>query len=520
MKPEGVEVEGHVPAIGGFCWQQTGVPRVGEEPSLNVDTTREGVEPDIAFAGASDGVPWIVWYEEGSSSIGLDENEQVFAAKAVSDGEGANGGFHWVAVGSGLGATLDTSGPSGIGKCAESRANEELCSLNRDPHKDAEKPRVAAGTMNPANPTVPWVTWDETFEGKRQVFVSHLVGSGASAHFELANGGKPVSAGRGDATQPDIAFSGNTPYVTWREEVGGETTRAASGHFTSPSAFVIDGEETPLTPTAQAAVREPISSACIATPFNADGASCQGGALGTPFFLTTAGTSTHGLFASAYEPEAPVTGSASGIGTTTAGVSASVNPRGANVAVSFQFGTTTAYGQSTAPQHTGPGSSATPFSAQLTGLPAATTIHYRAVATSDFGTFAGADRTFTTAAVPPVASPPPGATAAGHGSELRVTTRGSVAKVRVSCSGQAGAVCRLTLRLTAARGHAAHRGRGALLVGRASVVLRAGQARTVTVRLNRTGRRLLAHGRRLRVRLTVQQAGAANRASIVTFRRR
>ena len=153
VTPEGVTVDGHVPAIGGFCWQQTGIPRGGVDPTLNVDPSRAGEEPDIAFAGASDGVPWVVWYEAGQGGNGLDNNEQVFAARAVKDGEGATGGFHWEAVGSGLAATLDRSGARGLGKCAESKANEEQCSLNRDPSANAEKPRVAAGTMNPANPT-------------------------------------------------------------------------------------------------------------------------------------------------------------------------------------------------------------------------------------------------------------------------------------------------------------------------------------------------------------------------------
>ena len=38
----------------------------GADPSLNVDPTRNGVEPDIAFtgnsAGVQDRVPWVVWY--------------------------------------------------------------------------------------------------------------------------------------------------------------------------------------------------------------------------------------------------------------------------------------------------------------------------------------------------------------------------------------------------------------------------------------------------------------------------
>jgi hypothetical protein len=60
VKPAGVEVSGHVPAVGGFCFQQTGVPRVGTggtDPSLNIDPTRNGVEPDIAFTGSQDSVP-------------------------------------------------------------------------------------------------------------------------------------------------------------------------------------------------------------------------------------------------------------------------------------------------------------------------------------------------------------------------------------------------------------------------------------------------------------------------------
>jgi hypothetical protein len=73
VTPAGVvDATGHVPAVGGFCFQQTGVGRVGiaaADPSLNIDPTRDGVEPDIAFtgrnaAGVQDGVPWIVWYEK------------------------------------------------------------------------------------------------------------------------------------------------------------------------------------------------------------------------------------------------------------------------------------------------------------------------------------------------------------------------------------------------------------------------------------------------------------------------
>jgi len=73
-----------------------------------------------------------------------------------------------------------------------------------------------------------------------------------------------------------------------------------------------------------------------------------------------------------------------------------VNPHGAVAAVSFQFGTTTAYGQSTPEQILPVGNAPAAFSAALSGLPAATTIHYRAIARTDFGTFTGADQTLTT----------------------------------------------------------------------------------------------------------------------------
>ena len=304
VQPAGVAVAGHVPAIGGFCWQQTGIPRVGPgrvDPSLNVDPTRNGVEPDIAFTGANDSVPWVVWYEKDSTSIsGLQNNEMVFAAKGIPDGVAGNGGFHWVAVGNQLSGTLDTSGTHGSGACAESATTEQQCALNHDPTADAEDPRVAAGTMTAGAPTVPWVVWDENVSGVDRIFVSRLVGTGAAAHFEITNHGAPLATFTHGDTRPDITFSANTPYVTWRADFLGRT-RGFVGHFVNSSdpTFVFDEFNVPLTPTSLADVREPISSNCTANPFNADGSACQGQPVPTPFFLFTQGTSILRLFAGA-----------------------------------------------------------------------------------------------------------------------------------------------------------------------------------------------------------------------------
>ena len=216
MTPAGVaDMSGHVPAIGGFCFQQVGLGRVGPssaDPSLNVDVQRDGIEPDIAFTGANDSVPWVVWYEKGAGTTGLADNEMVFAAKAEADGTAGAGGFHWHVIGNTGNGILNAANT-----CAASLSAEQACSLNSDPAKDAEDPRVAAGTMNPANATAPWVTWDETVGGVHQVFVSRFVAT-PTPHFQIVNGGNPISTAGVESTRPDITFSGNTPYVTWREE--------------------------------------------------------------------------------------------------------------------------------------------------------------------------------------------------------------------------------------------------------------------------------------------------------------
>jgi hypothetical protein len=511
VTPAGVpDGTGHVPAIGGFCFQDVGVQRVGPggaDPSLNVDVTRNGIEPDIAFTGVNDGVPWVVWYEKDASSAGLANNELVFAAKGEADtGAGVNGGFHWHVIGNAGNGILNAAN-----SCAASLAAERACSLNSDPTKDAEDPQIAAGTMNPANPTAPWVAWDETVAGgAHQVFVSRFVPT-PTPHFQIVNGGNPISTAGVDSTRPDITFSGNTPYVSWREETGSGTVGFV-GHFVNAAnpAFVLDESDIPLTPKAQADVREPISSACTANPFNLDGQACQGGAIGTPFFLFTNGTSPRGLFAGAYQPGVPVTGAASGISTSAATLSGTVNPEGAAIGVSFQFGTTTAYGQSTPVQTLAVGNAPAAFSAALSGLPAGTTIHYRAVASSDFGTFTGADQTLTTGTTGTggggSGTPPPtiGTIGVGH-----AKADGKAVAVRITCS---TAPCQLTLKLTATGRH--HR---RTRVGATSLTLAAGQSVIVRIGLNGAGRGLLATRHTLRVTLSaVQSLGGGNAQTIST----
>jgi hypothetical protein len=81
-----------------------------------------------------------------------------------------------------------------------------------------------------------------------------------------------------------------------------------------------------------------------------------------------------------------------------------VNPHGLSTTVYFQYGTTTSYGFTTSVQ-TKSGNTNQSVSANISGLAASTTFHFRIVATNSGGTTRGADRTFTTlsATGPPVA---------------------------------------------------------------------------------------------------------------------
>jgi hypothetical protein len=73
----------------------------------------------------------------------------------------------------------------------------------------------------------------------------------------------------------------------------------------------------------------------------------------------------------------------------------SLNPRGATTTVYFEYGTTTSYGSTTAMQ-TQTGNAVRAITANISGLTANTTCHFRIVAHNGGGTSFGSDRTFTT----------------------------------------------------------------------------------------------------------------------------
>ena len=91
-----------------------------------------------------------------------------------------------------------------------------------------------------------------------------------------------------------------------------------------------------------------------------------------------------------------ITDPESGVGIFTATLHGRANLNNGETTVYFEWGTSTSYGNTTAPQAIGSGAAMLPFSAALSGLSGATEYHFRAVATNSKGTAFGADEVFLT----------------------------------------------------------------------------------------------------------------------------
>jgi len=94
---------------------------------------------------------------------------------------------------------------------------------------------------------------------------------------------------------------------------------------------------------------------------------------------------------------APVvtTSSATNVTSSSATLNGSLDPHGLLTTVSFQWGTTTSYGHTTAMQSQ-TGNTYRNIAASISSLTTHTTYHFRIVATNSAGSRMGSDRTFTT----------------------------------------------------------------------------------------------------------------------------
>ena len=217
------------------------------------------------------------------------------------------------------------------------------------------------------------------------------------------------------------------------------------------------------------------------------------------------------VFTTDPNPPTATTGAASNITQTTATLNGAVNPDGVQVTqCELEYGPTSSYGSSVACSPVpGSGSGAVPVSAQITGLSAGASYHYRVIAGNSYSSGAGDDQSFQT--LPP-ATPPPSisqqAAAAGTSAvpdaelasgALTATPSGVVtAKVTCPASDSAGCVGTITLKTVAAVATGKAKAAVLTLAGGA-FKLGGGQTVTVKLHLSVTARKLLARLHTLRV---------------------
>jgi hypothetical protein len=109
---------------------------------------------------------------------------------------------------------------------------------------------------------------------------------------------------------------------------------------------------------------------------------------------------TAGVAVAATSPSV-VTGGTSSRTQSSAVLKGTVNPNDSSSTYYFQWGLTNGYGDTGPTRSAGAGTTAVAVKETAAGLEPGTTYHYRLVATNQYGTSTGSDRTFTTAGHPP-----------------------------------------------------------------------------------------------------------------------
>ena len=212
---------------------------------------------------------------------------------------------------------------------------------------------------------------------------------------------------------------------------------------------------------------------------------------------------------------------ASGLTATGATLNGVVLPGGRATTYRFDYGTTTAYGQS-APAggaSAGSGTRGVAVAAAIAGLAPGTTYHYRVVAVNAVGQAEGDDATFTTAAAPTIppaggGAPTPAPTPTPDRAAPKLAGV-SLAANRLSFRVSEGARVAATIQKRVVR--RVRRGKKMRKVTSWTVVrrVRASTTGKATMRIPLTGRRLGRGSYRVTVRAT-DQAGNASKKMVVT----
>jgi hypothetical protein len=206
--------------------------------------------------------------------------------------------------------------------------------------------------------------------------------------------------------------AGNDRTFTTGRQLNGTTTAATSGVLASgtsracPTATTNWGDGTPID---QATVNctPVIISDAAAFNWTISGTHTYAAAGHYSIVVTVNGQLTIGAGAVITAPPTITGTSSQNVTSTGATVNATINPNGADTTYVVNYGTTTAYGQSTGAAAIGNSLTNQAVGQVLTGLAPNTTYHFQFVATNSAGTTNGPDTTFTTSAAAAVAAAAP-----------------------------------------------------------------------------------------------------------------
>jgi hypothetical protein len=214
----------------------------------------------------------------------------------------------------------------------------------------------------------------------------------AAASIGVLTAGAAHAAAPAATTGPATAVGTTTATVTGSVAPGGRSTSWYVEYGTSTSYGSKTSSASAGSGTASVGVTSKLSGLRAGTTYhyrvvatNGDGTSRGGDA----------------VFTTLVPPDA-VTGAASGVGTSSATLNGTVDPNGRSTTYFFEYGTSTGYGTKTGTRSAGSATSAQSVSIGISGLQVGRTYHFRLVATSDAGTAAGRDATFTTSGAPAV----------------------------------------------------------------------------------------------------------------------
>jgi hypothetical protein len=272
-------------------------------------------------------------------------------------------------------------------------------------------PTTAYGTKTAAPPGLPVAAQAGTVHVSADIEgLSTYLPTSLPYHFRLV-----VTNGTGTTVGPDKTFLPAPPDVPQIADIAADevtpTTASLSATInpgSGPTTYLVEygsdvgyGFSTPDS--------EPIGSDDTAHPVNTP---LSGLAPGTIYHFRIVAVNFGGTSQSADQtfttPDAPEIESSgvSAIGQTTAHLAASVIPNASPTNVTFEYGASMSYGQSTTPLFAGQDVFSNAVGRDLTGLAPGTTYHARAVGANAIGTTFGPDIAFTTQPAPVTEEPP------------------------------------------------------------------------------------------------------------------